>query len=116
MSELFIDRSDSRTRIVKELGYSSYQKYCESDLWKRIKAEVFAISPACCICNAPPFTVHHDFYSRPNLSGKSLKGLYPICKRCHDTVHFDENRKKVSPTQARKRLLFLMPKKKSLPF
>jgi hypothetical protein len=82
LSDLFIDRSDSRTRIVKELGFASYQKYLASPLWQRIKRSAY-------------------FH---------VGAFYPICRRCHETIHFDENRRKLSLAETDKRLKYMMRK------
>lgn len=43
----------------------------------------------CFLCKERAFTVHHHKYTLKNLSGRDLKCLYPICKKCHTEVEMD---------------------------
>ena len=79
----------------KSLGFASYSDYLKSDLWKGIRARVLKCANGrCCCCNAIAFEVHHDVYSEENLSGRSLNGLFAICRKCHQTIEFTESGRK----------------------
>ncbi len=105
ISDLFIDRSESRRRIVKELGFGSYQKYLEGWLWFKIRGTVYrAKGGQCVVCGGPANEVHHDRYTRANLSGRSLVGLHPMCHFCHDAIHHDDDRRKLTLHETNARL------------
>ncbi len=77
-----------RNAVLSELGFDSYRAYLGSDLWREIRARVFANrGRACWVCRvrwAP--IVHHRSYSRENLSGRSIRGMVPVCGKCHQHI------------------------------
>jgi len=83
-----------RDAHIRRLGYASYGVYLKNDLWHRIRGKVFKRKgKKCLLCGEAAFQVHHKVYTKRNLSGKDLKGLVPICDRCHKHVEFDLGQK-----------------------
>ncbi len=85
-----------RNETLKEMGFTSYNAYLESDLWREIKRKMLSktIAVRCRIClrrNAK--TLHHSSYERSVLLGENLTPLVPICHGCHKAIEFDGDRK-----------------------
>jgi len=78
-----------RDRILLRLGFVSYSKYLNSDLWKSIRLRAFAQHGGSCkMCGELTSTLHHTNYGYEVLSGKTLKGLVPLCSVCHYAIEF----------------------------
>lgn len=92
-----------RNRILKELGYLSYDAYLRSPLWRSIRARVLAANPLCWICDDPATEPHHMSYTRAGLMGTCLKTIISICHYCHRTIEYDDQRNKLDPSQAAKK-------------
>ena len=70
--------------MLRELGWSNYPAYLGSRLWRRIRAMVLTASPYCSRCKlVKSFAVHHDKYTKDNLSGESMEYLVAVCRKCH---------------------------------
>lgn len=70
------------------LGFSSYDEYLGSPLWLSIRRRVLEFFEGkCADCRRDASQVHHLRYNIANLSGRSLKGLLALCKRCHCRRH-----------------------------
>lgn len=92
----------TRAMALREIGFASYAEYLASDLWKSIRAKVYAIAGHdCCLCGKPATELHHNRYHRNDLLGKRLRFIKPICRSCHEGIEFDEG-KKVGVDQAKK--------------
>lgn len=84
----------ARDKVLLELGFESYAEYLKSDLWKRVRAKVFACrGNRCWLCDQKATQVHHKSYTRRILLGKKFKGLMPICGKCHLLIEFDGKQK-----------------------
>lgn len=93
----------SRSRTLNLMGFRSYAEYLKSDLWRRVRAKVFASKGrACCICGEHATQVHHNRYHRNDLLGKRLRFLNPICGRCHEGIEFLADGNKATVKQAGK--------------
>lgn len=73
----------AREAACRRMGYTGYDGYLRSDLWKGIRRRVMEGGEGLCSCGAPAAQVHHAYYSTDNLSGESLDGLLPVCHPCH---------------------------------
>lgn len=92
-----------RSKVLRDLGFTSYQHYLASDLWKQVKRKVFQIKGKSCeLCGRPAATVHHNRYCLGSMLGRRLKFLIPICHACHEEVEFDGD-KKLSLGRARQK-------------
>ena len=86
-----------RDQILKELGYTSYAQYLRSDLWKRIRSFVLSLFRGrCCCCGKRASQVHHQRYTKENLSGESYYGMVAICGFCHTKGEFKDNKKRTN--------------------
>lgn len=95
-----------RKKNLRKLGYKKYKRYLKSKLWKNIRQLVLIRDKyQCQSCDNVATQVHHKVYSFATLSGKNLKGLVSICRRCHETIEFFSNGKKTDIKVANKRLL-----------
>jgi hypothetical protein len=80
----------SRDDILLRLGFVSYKAYLDSDLWRSIRERAFRVhGHACKMCGEPTHILHHKNYEWEVLSGKTVKGLVPLCKSCHYKIEFD---------------------------
>lgn len=97
---------DERDAVIRGLGFESYKHYLQSDLWRTIRTQVYQKhGHKCYVCRAagrfrvPATEVHHRRYSLRNLSGKSIFGMFPVCRTCHTSVEF-KNGQKVTTKKA----------------
>lgn len=93
-----------RNKILRKLGYLSYDEYLRSYTWSYIRGIVLQKNPTCEFCGNPATQVHHSRYTRGNLSGKSLKRLHSVCSSCHRLGEFTCAGQKLSPTDATRRM------------
>lgn len=94
-----------RESILRRLGFGSYEIYLQSDLWKRIRAAVFAEYGWRCVrCGCEAHEIHHKGYGERTMTGESLSALVPICGECHRYIHFD-GETRLSLSKANLRLL-----------
>lgn len=94
-----------RNRLVRQLGFPSYDKYLASALWRTIKERQLKDVPLCEVCNEPAQVVHHAAYDLFVLNGDgSYKHfLHSLCHGCHHGIEFDGSRK-LSLEEANERL------------
>jgi len=79
-----------RNRMLVAMGFATYGDYLRSDLWAKIRARVFGeCGNLCFVCGKWGHFVHHRQYTADNLAGRSLDGLSPVCKPCHDLIECD---------------------------
>lgn len=84
-----------RDVIIRFMGYSNYNDYLQSDLWRHIRRRVFGYKGNLCwLCRRKADHVHHHRYTIQNLRGRRFRDLYPICVVCHEIVEFDEGTKR----------------------
>jgi hypothetical protein len=81
----------ARDALLLAMGYASYAVYLQSDRWKGIRSRVFRGSSKCYGCSRQAQQVHHREYTRANLEGRSLHGLEPICRECHEAIEFSKS-------------------------
>lgn len=92
-----------RNRVLKSMGFSSYQAYLDSDLWKTIRDKVLVDDARCVCCGVLATQVHHEKYRKKDLEGRCLSFLHPVCGRCHTVMEFDDD-EKMNVKQANKRM------------
>lgn len=82
-----------RDKYLKEIGFDSYKDYLKSDLWKKIREDVFKNKPnRCHFCHATEgLQVHHRQYYRDILLGQNIKPLEILCGKCHKNIEFHDN-------------------------
>lgn len=89
------EKQPSRAEILESLGFKSYAEYLKSDLWEKVRAKVFALKGrVCCCCGKKAWYIHHTAYSLKTLSGDTnalIAAAYPVCGKCHKSVHFRRN-------------------------
>lgn len=89
------------------MGFASYSDYLASDLWKRIRAKVFARKSKICTgrCGRKASQIHHGRYGKDELTGKDITHLYPVCGDCHRNSEYGAGVMKLTPAQATDKLL-----------
>lgn len=93
---------DERDRFIRDIGFSSYRDYLASDLWRSIRARVYAAKGRkCVLCPQDASQLHHDRYHANDLLGKTLEFIHPLCEMCHKRIEFDEDGRKVKMKVAR---------------
>lgn len=86
-----------RDEILKDLGFSSYWSYLNSDLWKTIRKSVMSRDHyKCTCCGNPVECVHHVRYDADTMSGRTLKWLTSLCNKCHQKIECTKKGKKLS--------------------
>jgi hypothetical protein len=86
---------ESRAHVLRLLGFSSYQDYLSSELWKSVRERVFADKGRkCFMCGLAASQVHHNRYHRNDFLGKRTKYLNPVCGSCHVGIEFDGEKKR----------------------
>lgn len=93
---------EERNRILRRLGYATYNGYTRSKLWAAIRQKVFAVSRKCACCYGKATQIHHNVYTEANLSGESIVGLHPVCAKCHKRIEKKKGAK-VTLNEARER-------------
>lgn len=93
----------SRAWFLKKLGFSSYQDYLNSDLWRQVRERVFLTKGrSCWLCGRHADQVHHTRYHAVDLTGKRTKHVHPICGKCHKEIEFTLDGAKATVGQAKK--------------
>lgn len=76
-----------RNNLLKQLGFESYTEYRQSEVWKTARAEAFlTYGNRCFLCQKAATLIHHHKYTLRNLSGRSMRALYPLCDACHTHI------------------------------
>ena len=85
-----------RKAALERCGFTCYEEYLRSDLWKRIRELVLMRDHGICSCCEGHATqVHHLSYGDVTLRGDCLDKLVAICRRCHLAVEFAGNGNKL---------------------
>lgn len=84
----------SRNANLRRMGFASYAAYLKSDLWKAVRVLVYkAKGRNCYLCGSEATVLHHNRYHENDLSGRRLRFISPICRRCHESVEFRDGKK-----------------------
>lgn len=85
-----------RNAILISIGFDTYAAYLKSDTWAGISSQVLAKGKKCWVCHRKRSATqcHHDIYTRRNLLGETLSGIYPICNFCHMAIEFKKKGKR----------------------
>ena len=91
-----------RDTTLGYLGFSSYEEYRASDLWKNTKIAGFKYKGnTCCLCPSNANVLHHHSYELDVLNGTNLEPLFPMCNKCHQSLEFLNGKKRpLSAVQA----------------
>jgi hypothetical protein len=94
-----------RNRLLLKMGFGTYADYLESPLWDGIRQRVLERDGGLCWgCKKPATQVHHQQYTRNNLSGANLFSMVAVCGKCHSEAEMDMDRGKTPLWMANKRL------------
>ena len=92
----------SRDVILRKMGFANYKEYLASDLWRQIRARVYAKwGDRCFMCKSRATELHHNRYHEHDLYGMTLKFIFPICRNCHSLIEFREDGSKASLEEAK---------------
>lgn len=92
------------------LGFSSYDNYLRSNLWRRIRKRVLARDGGTCLCCGEPAQhVHHTDYSIDVMSGECDAKLVSLCERCHNQAEYGPDWQKRTLKQANSRIVPHVP-------
>ena len=79
-----VDPWEVRKASLRALDFADYQAYLASDLWRKIRAKVYATKgKGCSFCDGAATQVHHNDYKSNTMRGKNINGLLPVCGDCH---------------------------------
>lgn len=92
-----------RNKLLRRMGFPSYDAYLRSPLWRRIRAEQHREHPDCYGCGRRGQEVHHANYFQETLTGKSRAGLFTVCETCHKAIEWLAG-VKLDPRRATERL------------
>jgi hypothetical protein len=91
---------EDRDSILSRMGYSSYDAYRNSPLWRKIRKRILQRDGKLCIrCGDPATEVHHRNYMEPVLCGDDDVSLVSLCRGCHETVERDKEGRWRSETE-----------------
>lgn len=80
-----------RKKILRQLGFKSYGHYLGSGTWATARERTLIDKGTKCVCCLNSYAVvHHEIYTLENLKGNDTSTLWPVCRSCHSTVHFEE--------------------------
>jgi hypothetical protein len=83
----------------KDLGFSSYDEYLQSQHWYLVNRayDESTLPKYCYICDNPNYVLHHEGYDElgQELARGHLQHMVPLCQDCHEKVHFDEYGEKI---------------------
>ena len=90
-----IRQFSKRNRILKDIGYETYQDFLKSAEWITTKDEIARrvkkgklIYSACWCCGSKDnLQLHHLKYNKLNLSGGIGGYLRMVCNNCHEIIH-----------------------------
>lgn len=84
-----------RDAALTELGFSNYSEYLNSELWKIVRRMAFSRkkNKKCKVCGQPTEVLHHTRYDVNTLRGRSLQNLMPLCRKHHEMIEKDGERK-----------------------
>lgn len=74
------------------MNKEEYHKYLQSDQWHATRRLAFAKHGTVCFCGKIAIDMHHLTYER--VGNERLDDLLPLCRTCHDSYHFIEDRAK----------------------
>lgn len=96
---------ESRSVVLRELGFSSYREYLGSELWRSIRRRVYARwGDKCHLCCGRAEHLHHNRYGLSEMSGKAIGMIRPVCARCHESIEFGlERGEKLTVAEARRK-------------
>jgi len=78
-----------RDAILKEIGFSSYSDFLNSEYWKRIKEKAFnrKYYHKCSICGSySNIELHHKHYDLMG-NANELNAILPVCRLHHELIH-----------------------------
>lgn len=80
-----------RNKLLKKLGFDSYQQFLASDKWREMKKtqyQDYVNGKACCFCGSnEEVHLHHAKYKKGNLDRAKVSGTLPVCAVCHLGIH-----------------------------
>jgi len=86
-----------------------YNAYMLSPLWKTIRTRVLQRDKGLCLCcGYKASQVHHRNYSADVMSGRNIKPLASLCRKCHDTIHSNEDGTRCSLHQTDANFMYLV--------
>ncbi len=94
-----------RDRVLREIGFPTYEQYTASAHWEQIRDRVFrSLGSDCYFCPRPGPHIHHAQYDKATLLGTTIDHLYPVCDTCHRSGHFETDGSMVSLEDATARM------------
>jgi hypothetical protein len=88
-----LTKYEYRNSALRELGFSSYKEYLQSEYWQRIKTQVPLDDWVCLMCLGKAQVLHHVRYDPWTLIGERLEYLAPLCHACHEVIEIDDGKK-----------------------
>ena len=104
ISQEGIDAYHERRSSLAVLGYSSYDAYLKSSLWKAIRWKVLKQHAKCHRCGKWALQVHHKSYSLEVMQGLVLDDLLAVCRSCHKRSEYTGTGQKLGPKEATAKL------------
>lgn len=102
----------ARERVLSALGFTTYNAYLLSPLWRSIRTRAMTrFRWRCRLCQDKATEVHHLDYLDSTMRGRNPGSLVPVCHGCHEWIEFGESirtRKRWDPAGAFSRYLQLL--------
>lgn len=88
---------ETRNETLRGLGFASYKDYLLSPLWRSIRRRALTRDKRRCRkCHGWAKEVHHTDYRRATLRGICIRGLWSVCRNCHQHIE-DSKREGKNP-------------------
>ena len=83
---------ESRSSVLRSLGFDCYKTYLRSKLWWGIRELVLSREAYQCQgCGRGAECVHHRQYDKATMAGDTIGHLVAFCHSCHGKVEFKAN-------------------------
>lgn len=98
-----------RMMVVNHIGFATYKDYLNSDMWRDIRGSVLERDRhKCKVCGSPANQAHHKSYKKEVMLGQALNLIVSLCQFCHGAIERDICGKKVSLSEANRRLHMML--------
>ena len=105
ITKIAIAKYGERNNTLRDMGFSDYKEYGNSDFWLAIRSKAFDLfGTDCHYCDQKATSIHHSGYGKKSLKGESMSNLFPVCRGCHYFGEFDRNGDKIHAEKATSRM------------
>lgn len=87
--------ADTRQRLIEEAGFETFEQYKESEKWSKIvQMTLERDNHKCKFCKARGCTIAYSIYTRGNIDGRNLDGIFSVCEYCNNRLTYTKDNHK----------------------